>query len=260
MPLTFTCSVDDGHPSDMKMAELFDRHGLTASFYIPVKNREGMPVMSAAQMRELSACFEIGSHTLDHCYLANISPPQARYQILEGKQRLENILGKSVSGFCYPGGKYRQKHIALVKQAGFSYARTTTNLCFDAGTNRFEMPTTCQFYPHAKSVYLRNFIRGGQWHRRQSGLYAALSAGNWLDRMYALFEHARKTEAVFHLWMHSHNIDDWNIWSELDAFLAHVASHVSPDQRISNGQLAARVFATDGSAHAGILPPSLIRL
>lgn len=242
MPITFTCSVDDGHPSDMRMAELLHRHGLSATFFIPIRNKEGFPVMSASQIRELDNGFEIGSHTFDHCFLGSVSMPQARYQIFEGKQKLEDILGKAVSGFCYPGGKYHQAHVDLVKRAGFQYARTTTNLCFDAGTNRFEIPTTCQFYPHQKSVYLRNFIRAMHWSQRQAGLRTVLQQDSWINRMYALFDHANQSEAIFHLWIHSHNIDDLNLWCDLDAFLAHVATNVSHQQRVTNGQLASRYF------------------
>lgn len=242
MPITFTCSVDDGHPSDIRMAELLYRHGLNATFFIPVRNKEGYPVMPAAQIREVADVFEIGSHTFDHCYLPSVNLPQARYQIFEGKRKLEDMLGKSVSGFCYPGGKYHQAHIDLVKRAHFSYARTTTNLCFDTGASRFEIPTTCQFYPHQKSVYVRNFIRGMHWNQRKAGLFAVLEEDNWKNRIYRLFDHAIQSDSVFHLWLHSHNIDDLNLWSDLDAFLAHVSANVESRQRLNNVQLATRFF------------------
>jgi hypothetical protein len=242
MPVTFTCSVDDGHPSDIRIADMLNKHKLNATFYIPIKNKEGYPVMSHSKMRNIGESFEIGSHTFDHCFLNSVSMAQARYQIYEGKQKLEDILGRPVSGFCYPGGKYHKTHIDMVKRAGFKYARTTTNLCFDAGTNRFEIPTTCQFYPHAKSVYVRNFIKAMHWGERQAGLRAVLKEDNWMNRMVALFEHANQNDNIFHLWLHSHNLDDLDLWSDLDTFLAHVASKVLPEQRLTNVQLATRFF------------------
>lgn len=242
MPTTFTCSVDDGHPSDIRMAELLDRHGINATFFIPVKNREGFPVMSPAQIREVGQSFEIGSHTFDHCFLPSVNLPQARYQIFEGKRKLEDILGRAVSGFCYPGGKYHQVHIDMVKRAQFTYARTITNLCFDTGASRYELPTTCQFYPHQKSVYVRNFIRGMHWSQRKAGLLTILEEDNWKNRIYGLFDHARQNESVFHLWLHSHNIDDLDLWDDLETFLAYVAANVEVDQRVNNAQLANRFF------------------
>jgi peptidoglycan/xylan/chitin deacetylase (PgdA/CDA1 family) len=242
MTATFTCSIDDGYPSDLRIADLLSRHGLNATFYIPIKNREGYPVMSPTQIREIGSTFEIGSHTYDHCFLNSVSMSQARYQVMEGKKVLEDILGKDVSGFCYPGGKYRSEHIDLVKQAGFRYARTTTNLCFDAGKSRFEIPTTCQFYPHKKAVYLRNFVRSMHWNQRHAGLRVVLQKDSWFDRMTALLEHACQHESVFHLWLHSHNIDDLNLWSDLDTFFQQVAAQVDAKQRLNNAQFAARSF------------------
>lgn len=238
----FTCSTDDGHPSDMKMAELLDSHKLAGTFYIPIRNREGYEVMSPSEIRDIGSRFEVGSHTLDHCFLDGVDIGHARFQITRGKQLLENILGKPVAGFCYPGGKYRQEHIDLVKSAGFEYARTTMNLCFDSGDNRYEMPTTCQFYPHHRSVYLRNFARSGRWMKRQTGLSLALRQANWIDRLYRLFDHAQETSGVFHLWAHSRDIDSLKAWRELDIFFAYVALQVARSDRLTNQQLVSRFF------------------
>lgn len=243
MPTIFTCSIDDGHPSDLKMATLLNKHGLNGTFYIPVRNREGQSVMSPSQIRNIDARFEIGSHTYDHCFLNNVDMAQARHQVEEGKKILEDMLGKSVAGFCYPGGKYRPEHADLVREAGFTYARTTMNLCFDAGIKPFEMPTTCQFYPHGKSVYLRNFISGGQWPRRLPGLAVTLKINHWIERLYALFDHACESESVFHLWAHSQDIERLGAWRELDFFLAYASSSVNEKNRLDNAQLFSRLLA-----------------
>jgi peptidoglycan/xylan/chitin deacetylase (PgdA/CDA1 family) len=242
MSAVFTCSTDDGHPSDMKMAELLSKNGLNGTFFIPIKNREGLPVMSKAQIRNLGRQFEIGSHTYDHCYLKNVDLVEANRQITEGKKQLEDLLGTTVTGFCYPGGKYRDAHAAMVQSAGFKYARTTMNLCFDTGHSRFEIPTTIQFYPHPKAVYLRNFVKAGRWRNRTNGLKLALRHSNWLERLYALFDYSCKQESVFHLWAHSDDIDKFKAWSELDQFFAYVAKKVAIENRLSNQQLALREF------------------
>jgi peptidoglycan/xylan/chitin deacetylase (PgdA/CDA1 family) len=242
MSIAFTCSIDDGHPSDLRTAELLSKHGLNGTFFVPIKNREGPAVMTGAQIREIGRRFEIGSHTYDHCFLRDIDITEAHYQINEGKKRLEDMLGRKVTGFCYPGGKYRQGDTDMVKAAGFRYARTTMNLCFDTGDNPFEMPTTVQFYPHHRNVYVRNFAKFGKWVERQNGLRLAVQHKNWIERLYAMFDHAARRGGLFHLWGHSKDIDQFNAWSELDRFLAYVASKVAPQNRLSNEQLAARYF------------------
>ena len=45
-----TISVDDGHPSDRRAADLLDDLGYAATFYVPARNSE-RPVMVARDIR-----------------------------------------------------------------------------------------------------------------------------------------------------------------------------------------------------------------
>lgn len=241
MSPVFTCSIDDGHPLDLKTAELLHKHGLNGTFFIPIRNREGDAVLDHAQIRELGRQFEIGSHTYDHCYLKNVDVREAYHQIHDGKRELEDLLGTDVAGFCYPGGRYGKRDVDLVKACRFSYARTTMNLCFAAGSKPYEMPTTMQLYPHAPGVYLRNFAASGNWFRRLDGLRLAVQYSAWIDRLYAMFDYACSQGSTFHLWGHSKQIDELNAWQEIDAFFKYAAARVAPGDRLSNAQLASRV-------------------
>lgn len=77
-----TISVDDGSVSDMRAADLLEKYGLKATFYIPATNWE-RPVLPAEQVRTLSTGFEIGAHTYGHVALHKLSPVQVRAE-LEG--------------------------------------------------------------------------------------------------------------------------------------------------------------------------------
>jgi peptidoglycan/xylan/chitin deacetylase (PgdA/CDA1 family) len=242
--IVFTCSIDDGHPLDLKTAELLDKHGIRATFFVPIKNREGLQVMSREQLRQLSQRFEVGSHTYDHCYLRNLDVRRTYYQIAQGKSRLEDMIGGEVTGFCYPGGKYGDKDIALVRACGFRYARTTANLFLDTGRNPFEVPTTVQFYPHRPEVYVRNFIRYGHWISRSMPLWILVHEKDWITRLHRLFDHACEHGGTFHLWGHSKQIEELRAWPQLDAFLRHVASRVGDAGRLTNAQVAERMNRT----------------
>lgn len=235
--LRFTLSVDDGHPLDLRLAELLARHDLPATFYVPMANCEGPPVMSARQLRTLASRFEIGSHTAEHRFLAQLGRAAAWRQIRDGKAALEDALGRPVQGFCYPGGHYRREHVVLVRAAGFTYARTTQNLRTDPGTQAFEIPTTLQFYPHPRRVLLRNFLSQRNWQLRRPALTAALAEHDWLGRLYALFSHACRHGSVFHLWLHTADIEGLRLWQALDDFLACVARRVPRARCVSNGEL-----------------------
>ena len=80
MPQAFiTTSWDDGHPSDMRLAEMLARHGLTGTFYIPRSISTG--VMPDSDIRRLSSNFEIGAHTLNHVFLPDADDTTARAEI-----------------------------------------------------------------------------------------------------------------------------------------------------------------------------------
>lgn len=237
----FVCSIDDGHPADLKTAELLARHGLAGTFFIPIRNCEGDPVIGDGEIRQLARRFEIGSHTYDHRYLKTVDVWRAYHQVNDGKKKLEDVLGKPVNGFCYPGGRYRRRDVDLVRACRFTYARTTMNLRFDAGDKPFEMPTTIQFYPHVRAVYMRNFIASGARNRRLDGLRMALAHDDWIERLYALFDHVCETGGVFHLWGHSKQFEQLGAWDKLDAFLAHVAASVPRANCLTNEALAERM-------------------
>lgn len=235
--LRVTLSVDDGHPLDLRTAALLARHGLRATFYLPLSNCEGPPVMNGAQARVLAQGFELGSHTLSHRFLAGVDERRAWHEISEGKRALEDCIGLPVDGFCYPGGRYRLLHVRQVQAAGFRYARTTRNLRIDAGHKPFEMPTSAQFYPHARDVWLRNFLSQRDWHRRTPALLAMLCEADWLVRLHRLLALAQVRGELFHVWWHSLDIERLGLWDALDRFLAGIAARVPPQRRISNGEV-----------------------
>jgi len=71
-----TISVDDGHPLDIRTAELFTRYGIAATFYVPARNPERR-VLTPPQLREIAQHFEVGSHTLNHLPLTTVTRERA---------------------------------------------------------------------------------------------------------------------------------------------------------------------------------------
>lgn len=235
--MRFTLSVDDGHPLDLRVAELLDRHRVQATFYVPVTNAEGPPVMQPTQLRELAARFEIGSHTRSHRFLASLDDARARAEIVDGRRMLEDWLGQPVAGFCYPGGRYRDRHRQMVRDAGFAYARTTQNLRTDAGDDPYAMPTTLQFYPHPAAVLARNFLSQGNRRRRLRALVCALGCSDWQRRLHRLLALAARRQQSFHLWLHALDLERLDLWQAFDRFLAEVAAQVPLPQRLTNAGL-----------------------
>lgn len=74
-----------------------------------------------------SAPVSLACHTVDHPDLPRIAPEIARAQILRNKAEVEALTGRTVDGFAYPYGRYNEDVVALVEEAGFTHACTSTN-------------------------------------------------------------------------------------------------------------------------------------
>ena len=59
-----TTSWDDGHPLDLRVAEMLHRSNLQGTFYVPLT--ADAETMSPGQIRELSASFELGAYPPSH--------------------------------------------------------------------------------------------------------------------------------------------------------------------------------------------------
>lgn len=236
-------SWDDGHPDDLRVAERLARLGIAATFFVPVHNSEGRPVMSPAEWRALDAAgFELAAHTLDHVRLNRLPPDQIRRQLAEGRQRLEDALGHAVTGFAYPGGRIGRQGRQLVAQAGFAYARTTRLFCLAPGPDRLDMGTTAQFHPHATGALLRNWLRQGAGLDRLRLARRCLAAGGLEQRM-AMLADAAATHpggGVLHLWGHGWEMTEQGLWPALERTMTMLAARVPPARRLTVQGLAAR--------------------
>lgn len=215
-------SWDDGYPADMRMADLLNRHGLTGTFFVPIENSEGRPVLNKADLRELGSRFEIGSHTYNHIRLEGLENGRVDEEIRGGKMGLEEILGHSVDGFCYPLGYVTPYAVNSLRKNGVRYARTITNFHLDAECDRYHVPTTFQVFSHAKQVYLRNFIKRGQFRKRWSCFQRTMMNNSLWGTLDSIAEDCNEQDGVLHLWGHTWEIEEYDLWQELDAYFSRL--------------------------------------
>ena len=102
-------------------------------------------MMRPEQIRRLhDAGMEIGGHTVNHPILRVLEEAEARAEIVGGKRRLEEITGAPVTLFAYPNGKpgqdYGLRDVALVRQAGFAAAVSTTPGAGNRASDLFQLP------------------------------------------------------------------------------------------------------------------------
>jgi len=235
--LLFTTSWDDGHPLDLRLGELLARYGFPGTFYVPCRNWQGKAVLSGSRLRDLGQEFEIGGHTLEHRILTTLNASEVRRQIVDGKAELEDRLGATVKGFCYPGGRHNAFVRERVREAGFAYGRTIRNLSLQPGVDPFLMATTLQFFPHSPRTYTSNYLKSRGWVKRFPLFIKVLVSRDMSDGLRAAFDFAVRRGGIFHLWGHSWEIDDINGWRLLEEFLQYVAEHVDRTHRVDNGKI-----------------------
>ena len=127
-PKPVIISFDDDWQTQYTYAlPLLKKYGFTATFYVWVIVVGMKNHMTWDEVRELDAAgMEIGCHTMTHPYLTRIKDDATlRREIFTAKQRIEQHIGKPVTSFAYPFGQYNERVVAMVKEAGFTSARST---------------------------------------------------------------------------------------------------------------------------------------
>lgn len=85
----------------------------------------------------------IGAHTINHAILPLEDAATARFEIAHGKSLLEGRLGRPVSHFAYPTGRYDDAVRHLVRAADFDSAVTTEPLANRPGADLLALGRIC---------------------------------------------------------------------------------------------------------------------
>jgi hypothetical protein len=239
-PACITTSWDDGHPLDLRVAELLARHALPGTFYVPMCAEHG--TMTVPQIRELSGAFEIGSHTLDHVILTHAAERQAWQQIIGSKSWLEDSTGLPCLMFCPPQGKYSGRHLEMVREAGYLGLRSVELASLDCPRPKaglMLMPTSVQAYPHDPLAFCRNAIKraafGNLWRYIVYG-----RSSDWPVLAGSLLSRAIEGGGVFHLWGHSWELQQTGGWQRLDEVLGMMSEFARQAFLLTNGQICQR--------------------
>ena len=227
-----TTSWDDGHRLDRRLADLLAGAGVTGTFYVSPRSVELPPAdrLTDGNLRAVAAAgFEIGSHTLTHPHLDRLPPPAARREIRDGRAALEDVLSAPVTSFCYPSGASGPEHPGMVREAGFTLARTIRRYVVAPPQDPFRLHTSSHASRYRADAYhlLGRSRTPAQWLTRWR---------HWDVLARHLFDRARACGGVFHLWGHSWEVDDHDDWRRLDAFLRFLAAQEDVDF-VTNGQL-----------------------
>lgn len=134
-------TFDDGCETDLIAAvPVLAELGFSATFYITVGFLGKPGFLTRSQVRQLNDLgYEIGSHSWTHAYLSDLPDPELEYEISDSRRELEQMIGRPVSHFSCPGGRWNQRVAGSVQQAGYRSMTISRVSANTAQTNPFEL-------------------------------------------------------------------------------------------------------------------------
>ena len=129
-----TMSYDDGMEYDYRLVEIFNQSGIRGTFHLNSGRLGEKERVRPEDVAGLYKNHEVSVHTVNHPYLTQIPDAQVLEEILEDKERLEELCGYPVRGMSWPFGAYTDHVIGLSEACGMEYSRTV------AATGSFDLP------------------------------------------------------------------------------------------------------------------------
>jgi len=214
-----TTSWDDGHKLDLKLAQLLKKYNLKGTFYISPSNREWRKndLLTDKEVNDLSSEFEIGSHTMTHKRLTKIGEKEVRSELVNSKIYLEKITKKKIISFCYPYGDFNNNIKKLVKDSGYSIARTVNRHSFILPADPYAAATSIHTYNQKSDIFKILFFT-------QFNLIEFIRCMDWEYLAKKMFDTIYKNGGVYHIWGHSKEIEDRNEWDKLERVLKYIGN------------------------------------
>lgn len=128
---TVAITFDDGYKDNYTYAfPVLKEYNFPATMFIIVNEvgREQGDRVSWDDLKAMQASglVSIGSHTLNHPYLVDLSSQdEVTKEVRDSKKILEEKLGRKADAFCYPAGRFNEKIRQVVIDSGYKFAVAT---------------------------------------------------------------------------------------------------------------------------------------
>ena len=191
-----TFSYDDGVEQDIRLIDVFRKHGLKGTFNLNSglfgqqdKHRR-LTAEEAKQVYTPDVC-EAACHGAHHGTLGACDTAVACLEVLDDRRTLEKLFDCQIHGMAYANGSVNDEVESLCRSAGIWYSRTVVSTGdFDLPQNWLRMPATCHHND-------KNLMELGE-------KFLALQAV--------------KNPKMFTVWGHSYQFDDRDNWSVIERF------------------------------------------
>ena len=130
----FLLTFDDGFSSDFEIVfPMLKLMKINAVFFIVTSSIGKKGYLNEEQIVNLSNMgMTVGSHSVNHFDMLNLSKKDRMNELINSKNELEKIISKKVSSFSFPYGRYNNKIVKDVYEAGYEYCFTSKPGVFKA--------------------------------------------------------------------------------------------------------------------------------
>lgn len=154
-PIVIT--FDDGCETDLiAAAPALKQWGFNATFYVIAGRIGSRSYLRERQLRSLSdEGFEIGCHSMTHRYLSGLDEGALRVEVTKARERIEEIIGKRVTSFSCPGGRWSAAVARAAREAGYDSVATSRTGANDWSADRFRLSRVAMMRATSMSDYER---------------------------------------------------------------------------------------------------------
>jgi peptidoglycan/xylan/chitin deacetylase (PgdA/CDA1 family) len=123
---TSVCTPEDkkylkGIENKQLLCELYKRFNFYPQKEFPGK-RQALNLTEIAKMKDF---VDFGLHSCFHTILTKCTQHEKRYEIIECKNKIEELVCTYAEAYSYPNGDYDDESIKILKEYGIKIARTT---------------------------------------------------------------------------------------------------------------------------------------
>ncbi|WP_160691780.1 polysaccharide deacetylase family protein [Clostridium sp. C2-6-12] len=201
-----TMSYDDGREPDKRLISLFNKYGIKGSFHLnsgllkdapPTPNDVYGLRIPKEEIPEVFKGHEVSCHTTTHPTIARSPIGHVAKEIIEDREKLEEIVGYTVRGLSYPNGSFSDEIKTLLLSLGIEYARVVdTTGTFEMPRDFLEWKGTCRHVDPNLLKYADDFV--------------ALAKKQYLY--------------MFYVWGHSYEFTKDNNWEVIEEFCEKVGN------------------------------------
>ncbi len=208
-----TLSYDDGKVEDRRLVEIFNKHGIKATFNLNSAMADMPGRIPTSEWKELYAGHEVATHTCTHPTIARCPNSEVVYQLLHDRIGLEEVMGYPVRGLAFPNGSYDDRCCDIAASLGIEYARIV-------GDKYAAVRAAKEYAPLAEGPILVGDENGFGMPQDYMRWLPTCHHNHNLIELGKDFMSLKKTQYLYmmYVWGHSFEFEKNNNWNIIEEF------------------------------------------